>query len=819
MVVIYMWGACMRVGNIQNYSVSNPISSVNSSKKVQSKHSNFSIPGRMVIAFTGDSKNMNQILNSTAETKGLGLASAYLGGAGDVGFELSQSLREQEGMDCRDFIPFFEHNNPRGGFKFLIHKGIRTEDLPDTMPAKFFVSANPGQDIVDVAKNLNVRISDIDYVIQDIPSGTGAEAKSKYCIIEPTSVKGVIKRPSTERLGDLTQVPYQLFKISKNNPKYNDYKSSDKDNYFVYTTESAKASKPYSYDPWGNVSFYSEIVASDQMRVLDDIIKNEKMNTEEFDFYNPSSAIMHDRPGCAFINHVSNSSAEGNKKANGMKIHKVDHNTLRTYQGTTGDPFQMFAVVASEADVETLKNLPQFPVIKKVFEHGMNSPAVSDEERRITSEVFLPYVEPFKDDFGAYNMTKIPIVGVQKNKKNASVGTVSYKHDLEMKSQETPQAAEGLTDSYNTIETFPVLNGASTKGLKLDDPDVPWGRGDNGLTEHRFEYTPIKYNGHNIAQVAKAKDKNAKWLTKLIYEASQEGPEELNKLFLNEMQISQGQKLIGRVSPIKDGEIFIVGFGRPDPQKGFPMSTGGALHFFKRDDVPAELKDKVKFFFGAGKWNEGSDDYQDMMRDYKEICELDGGRYKDNIMIGDCFMPQRLVACSHYDLYTARAEMCGITTLQSFAAGTPVGSTNTGGPADLIGSNGERGFLTDEAVLGRPEKYGLTWDNAGRQLERARVENQIPQVSNIIKSMIEQYTYDYEGYLEMSKRAIEEKTDWHNNTGLNKGMSANHRYMYTIFEIDKGWNARNKKPLHKLVGGFGTQKNSQKNKKSISYTA
>ena len=27
-----------------------------------------------------------------------------------------------------------------------------------------------------------------------------------------------------------------------------------------------------------------------------------------------------------------------------MKLHKVDHNTLRSYQGTTDDPFQMFAI-------------------------------------------------------------------------------------------------------------------------------------------------------------------------------------------------------------------------------------------------------------------------------------------------------------------------------------------------------------------------------------------------------------------------------------------------------------------------------------------
>ena len=57
-------------------------------------------------------------------------------------------------------MPFWEHNNPKGGYKFLIH---RKSDFPDgfnamqkgcdTMPASAFYSADLGEDLSAVAKN------------------------------------------------------------------------------------------------------------------------------------------------------------------------------------------------------------------------------------------------------------------------------------------------------------------------------------------------------------------------------------------------------------------------------------------------------------------------------------------------------------------------------------------------------------------------------------------------------------------------------------------------------------------------------------------
>ena len=81
-------------------------------------------------------------------------------------------------------------------------------------------------------------------------------------------------------------------------------------------------------------------------------------------------------------------------------------------------------------------------------------------------------------------------------------------------------------------------------------------------------------------------------------------------------------------------------------------------------------------------------------------------------------------------------------------------------------------------------------------------------MSDNIKKMIELYTNDRKGYIEMCKRNIEEKVDWHNNSEYNHGTSANRRYLDTIFESEKGWDARFKQKMNRLVGEFGEFKDN-----------
>lgn len=809
----------MRVNSIQNYSMVGQRGVYSNS--VQNKQQSMPVRKSNIVQLTFTGKNMWQVASITPENNGLGLPEASQGGEGVVGYELPASLRKHEKVqvkladgkveakpvDARSFMTFWEHNNPKGGYKFLIHKGIPKSELKDTMPASAFYSADLGEDIESVAKKLNVSLDEIDYVIQSRPNGNGPKAQSKYCLLEPTSVRGEVSHLSDTKLGETVSVPYRLFKVSEHNPSYNKLKGEP--NYFIYTPQLARASKPYSYDCWGNVPFDAEVINSDGMKSLANSI-HKQMDTEEFGHFNPASVLCHDRIANTYGNHIANMSAAGDTAVDGVKAHIIDHNTGRNYQGATGDPFKFLSVVGDETDAQAIKNSPYFDILQKARDFGMDSEALSPRERAIAHSVLDPVLAPFRDGAGTYNILKVGISSSKANPQNVSVGTVSHTFDSEMKSPETPDAAKFLTDDFASIQTKSVGNGVTPANMHFDQKDAKFGRGDNGLTkEAATGFTPFQYNGSNIDEVIAAKEKNARWLTNLIWEAGEKGQDELNKLFFNEGQIRDGHNVIGHLSPIKDGEILVFGFGRPDEQKGFPISTKGYLEFLKREDVPKETKQKVKLMLGAGPWNKDADDFKAIKHDLDEITKLDGGIYKNNVMYIDGFTPNRFTGCSHYGLFTSRREMYGITPIECKIAGTPYGSTKTGGPVDY--TNPSNGFLTNDVVEGRPERYGLTWGNSSREIDQARVDHQAPQVGEIFKEMIEEYTDNHEQYVAKSKKNIEELVDWHNNSEYNKGKSANRLYLDDILETDKGWEARNKKPMNRVIGKLGEYKDELEN--------
>lgn len=776
-----------------------------------------------VLSFTG--KNIWQIASITPENKGLGLPEASQGGEGVVGFELPVSLAKHETVDVklkngvtdtkpvdvRNFMPFWSHNNPRGGYKFLIHREANfpngIDDLPPTIPAKYFYSAQIGDDKKTVAKKLNIKESELSYVIQSRPDGVGPEAESKYCLLEPTGISGKITRLSEQTLGETEKIPYTLFEVSpRNHQKY--FELAGIKSYFIYTPSLARASKPYAYDYWGNVPFEAEIANSDGMRALAEII-HKHMNTEEFGYFDPASVIAHDRIANTYGNHIANMSAAGDTAVNGVKTHIIEHNTGRNYQGMTSDPFKYQVVVGDASDAEVVRNLPEFELLKKAKQYGINSEKLTPVERQRARNLMNSYLHNFIDGAHTYNILKSGISAAMLNPNNVSVGTVSHNFDTEMKSDETPDAAKFLTGDFASIETKSVCNGATPANLKLDDKNAKWGQGNNGLGRSKG-YTPFSYNPEtrNIEEVIAAKEKNARWLTNLIWKAGQKGQKALQELFFNPGQIESGQNVLGYLSPIKDGEILVLGFGRADEQKGFPISTGGFLEFLKDKTVPTEMKQKVKVLLGAGPWDKGADDYKDIVKDLNEIWTLDGGRYKHNIMYIDGYTPNRFAGCVHYGLFTSRREMCGITPLECKIAGTPYGTTKTGGPVDY--TNSSNGFLTKEAVELCPEHYGLSWENSAREIDQARVKAQSTQVAEIYKAMIEEYTNDRAAYVAKSLKNIEEKVDWHENSEYNNGKSANRRYLEDIFEVDKGWEARDTRPMKRVTCPFDNYGNKLK---------
>lgn len=795
----------MRIPAVGTYSTTN-INSRLGSRQNEPHTENLSRPKLHVITF--GKRYTSQVAEFTPECTGTGLPEMSIGGEGVVGFELGESLNKYEmvrgkKVDDRRFMPIWNHDNPKGGHKFLIHKGIKTADLPDEMPANMFISAEIGQTKEDVARNLKLSLEDIDYVVQSKPAGNEPTSKSKYCIIEPTKVYGTVKSPSAKHLGEIEEIPYQLMRVSEHNPKYNKF-SKRGNNYFIYTPEWARTSKPYSYDCWGNTPFEAEIINSNGMRAWAQILEDQ-MNTEEFGYFKPANVICHDRPASAFMVHMANMSAQGHKEINGIKAHKVEHNPSRDYQGTTSDPFKMISVVGTEKDMEKLKAHPYYSVVEKAFYNGgLDSANLTDREKQIAKTVIEPFVAPFRDYFGTYNVTKMPIVGAKLNPQNMTLGSVSWNFDAEMKSLDTPDTAKGLTGDYAGIKTIPVANGVTTSNMRFDERDVQFGRGNNGLSlpENLKGFTPFKYDGTNIEEVIQAKENNAKWFTQLMWEAGEKGQDELNKLMFNETQIKEGNEVIGYLSPLKEGEMLALGLGRPDTQKGYPISTGSALHFFKRKDIPQEMKLKVKFFIGTGLMDKNHPHFKMVESDYKEICELDGGIYKHNIAINRGFTPNRLNACAHFGDYTSLYEMFGITPIEAKAAGSPSVLTATGGFRDYT-KDGINGFITHDVVMGAPDKYGLTYANSPQEIELARIKHQIPQMSDNIKKMIELYTNNRKGFVEMCRKNIEEKVDWHNNCAYNNGISANRRYLDVIFSSEKGWDYRFKGTMKRLTGSFG----------------
>lgn len=803
----------MRVNSIQSYSSASIARSSIKSKNAPSAMGLGNTSRLVQISFTGGEKNMWQVASLTPENNALGLPEAAQGGEGVVGKEMVASMRKHEvyktimvdgkpqvvKYDARSFMPFWEHNNPKGGYKFLLHKGLKANELADEMPANMFYSANLGEDLETVAKRFNIPVDEVSYVIQSKPNGKGPNAKSKYCILEPTSVKGHITRLSEKVLGETEDIPYALFKISANNPSYNELKGEP--HYFVYTPQLARASKPYSYDCFGNVPFEAEIVNSDWMRAQAEIL-NKKMDTEEFGYYKPASVICNDRVAHTYGNHIANMSALGDDSVNGSKAHIIAHNTGRNYQGVTDDPFKYQVVVGDASDAEVMKKLPDFEILQKAKQFGINSDMLSPRERQIAHAIMDPYLENFKDGAGTYNILRAGISAAKVNPQNISTGTVSYTFANEMKSKEMYDAAKFLTDFYDEIETKDVLNGSTPASMELDNPDALFGRDKtNGLYKNRNGFTPFKYDGSNIDEVIAAREKNARWFTNLIWSAGEKGQDELNRLFFSEGQIQDGHNVRGYLSPIKDGDILIMGWGRPDEQKGFPISIDGFLEFFKRKDIPTETKLKVKGVFGAGPWNKNDRDWLAIDRAMKELDTLEGGIFKHNLMYVDGWFSKRLVGCATYCAFTSRREMCGITPLEAKAAGVPYGVTKTGGPVDY--TNSLNGFMTKEPVEKNPEYYGLTWNNTKEEIDDARVKRQASQMSDIYKEMIEEYSDNHDSFVAKCKKNIEELIDWHNNNEYNRGKSANRRYLEDILETDKGWDARNKNPLKRIVGNFG----------------
>ena len=582
-----------------------------------------------------------------------------------------------------------------------------------------------------------------------------------------------------------------------------------------------------------------------------------QLNTEKHGYYNPANLWLHDRPAFLIMNSIIDKSAAGDEYYNGGIIsHGSFHNPGRDYQGWMDNPFEFFRLVASEEDVKELRNHPQLKEIKYIEKNWSKFCPIAGQplkpEALFIKQIFDPFFKNFMDDFNTYNITMTPVAASKIDGKNNKAGTVSMNYGKEMKNPDTPDIALGLTKKLNEIETHDITNGSTPANLQLDNPKANFHRNGHpnvlsklkrGFQTYKYEYQLDKDGKiikDNIDDVLKAKENNTKWLLNIIDHAYKHGGQSgVTKVFCSDAQVSSGATVIGHLSGYKEGDKLFMGWGRPDPQKGYPTSVGAIkeyLEFLKDKNIPEEMKLRTKAIFGAGVWDSNADDYK-WVKDLIEVQlpKIDNGKYTGNIMYVNNFFSNRLVGCATWTMFSSRFEPCGITPLESFASATPCISINTGGSPDFI--NEMRGLLTKnpyllsqkrlEEILGEKLDFngdgahdakvldGARWKNATFELKDCIVlamESSDEEFKKAIQDQLsdELKTRTVHPYKEMVQNAglQQDKMDWHQNADYNNGKTANERYMNEVFERDKGMDVRNKKPMKRLVGEFGiaTQK-------------
>lgn len=619
--------------------------------------------------------------------------------------------------------------------------------------------------------------------------------------------------------------------------------------YFIHTKDLAKFDTAYgsggkgysAYGAYGTTGSYStgaystgggnfvstNIAYADNNRALVEILP--KLNTEAHGFYNPANIWLHDRPAFITMNAIADASHFGNDYYNGLKVHGTFHNPGRDYQGAESNPFEMFKMLARPEDIETLKKHSQLEKLKKIEARwGKEWDKAPLSEKNFANQILRPFMANFLDDYvdtandvRTFNISMTPIAGSNINSMNMSGGTVSVNYGKEMKSLETPDIAQFLTTKLAATKTIDITNGSTPANLRLDDPTANFCQGNNinGLTELKEGFTTYKYDPklNNLDEVLNAKKSNTKWLLDSLGDAFEKGgPQGITKMFFTDKQVSENNaSIIGHLSKYEDGDMLFMGWGRPDPQKGYPSTFQAFLDFLKDPKIDSEVKKHTKLLVGAGVWENDARDYTWVQDIIRQIGELDGGIYKGNACYVNGFFPNRLVGCATYTIFSSRFEPCGITPLESFASGTPVISTKTGGAPDFITET--RGYLTKNPYLRNPESLkidpaklaGKKAEEIGNIIDAERMFANASELKECIIAATSDYNLKPEEgkltkYGEMVKDAITQKIDWHENAAYNGGKTANERYMTEVFEVDKGIEGRNFEKLKRLVGEFGT---------------
>lgn len=722
-------------------------------------------------------KNRNQILSIAPEYQGV-LDPVYkLGGLGNVTGEAATAFHKHDGVDIRTFIPYYAPENGDGKIK------IRTSD------GKF------------KAVETSYQLQQGEQFVLHVPEVKGKD--TGYKILEDTGIDGFIKKIRSDYSGT-DNVPYKVFKIEDTG------RDGKPIVYVVHTPDLAKYDQAYGGTKTGAYGgaygggAFSDLDYSIHSKATVDAV--EKMTGKEFGSYNPANVWLHDRQAFPALMEISQRSSEGNQYWDGVLMDSRYHNPGRGYQGHYKCPLDIDVILGNDKTIEQLKKNPddfkfvrdcarKIETVRQDKSNTLFSPEdiLSKEEMARLKEIYMPIYGGLLDEKGEYNLCLIPVQSKKVNPYNNTLGTVSRTYGKEMCDPNTSEIAEGLTSKFASVDMISPVNGSTPANLKLFEVGN-FGPNGNGFTDEiKAGFRPFTQTSITDAKELYAiKQSNKEWLINTISNATKQN--ELPQLFFDEGRIKAGSSVLGGFSEFKKGDTLFIGWGRPDPQKGFATTFESVLQFLTDKNVPQEQKNHAKFLVGAGAgqsgWAKDATEWATIQEKIKQIQELENGRYKGNVCYVNGFFPNRFVACADYSLITSRYEPCGITPLESYAAGTPVLSNNTGGSPDFVTAykggeiTNQTGFLTEHAFKINPEIMGKDSNLSGAELDSARVEFLGKENAANISSAMDISLNNQDGYMKMMQNTLGAKVDWHENSGFNQGKSASQIYLKDIFHVD-----------------------------------
>lgn len=819
----------------QNYGI-NSAKSIKHSLQIQEAE-NIKNSSIIHLSFKGNpDKFPHQIAAAATESNYLG-GIYCAGGLGDVAEALPDSigLKGEEVLgkkvDMRTFLPYYTMDDNLG--RIYVMRAESVEKAKNLKPDEFLTRKD---DFILVDQNYKLKEGERFVVITQLKD---TQRVQKFHFLKDTDLSGTVERMSDSKM-EMETVPYRVFEVDTMGKRQDRM-------YLIHTYEHGKGKSAYgvfrnhakqapkgttayggsstaygagstayggSSTAYGaannvekrmfyNVSKTDDMFYTEFMRAYGQLAIEGKMNTEAHGKFNPQNHMLHDRFCYSILTDAVQRAKKGDKNYQGARFVEIMHNPGAGYQGKYANPLDFFRIIATSDDLAKLKANEHYAKVQEIA-NKIDQAKATEEECTQLYKFFKPYFSKFMDSEGLFNMTMMAIRMTDENPSNSNVGNVSRNYGKETRNFDTTDIAKGLTQALTDIKdkTIDVVNGERQANMKPDKMGEFFGTG--SLNEVlKTKYKPFKTTD-SADVILKAKQENKKTVIDTIAEATKKlssDPDAVAKVFFNDAKIQGIRKqaeanepnlklTLGGLSEYKQGDLLFTTWGRPDAQKGLPITLESFENMLKDESIPLETRKHCKLIMGAGGGNDAFSGNNKEWIAIKEAIErienieVNGqkGVFKGNALYVNGLFPNRIANCVDLGIFTSRFEPCGITPFESYATGTPVISINTGGAPDFV-RPGKTGFLTKSPFMLNPEKLGLSANVSEEELDKARKANSAKEVAEQLKAYLEPIkdgTWEAK-QKEYIKNCVAEKIEWHNNNEYNGGKSALEIYLKDKF--------------------------------------